>query len=445
MVGFTECLVLILLAAGASGFALKYILNFNTRLSNCVVPLSFIVCGIVAASWLRDFSEAILFLSASTAQFASFVFVSRFRQRGSFFWHALASLASNGSWYVTMHALDSARSYWWLYALYVAGIVGGRVIGATWAQYVEQKFHIKSDATRDPRLAPGQRIQFITRERTFWVLIASLIFYIIYGCLTFSEDMTRALIIVIGLSILQNLTYALGTRAAQRGNNWFIAITGISAGITFYISAAYLFSKNMPLLLLVPYMLSTTLGSTTGALISMIIERAAKLAPDRHLDKTRDSKPRAWHTRLPYLAMIILVAAWVLLQKPLFSFMGRPIGRLIFPLPILDTGTIPRTVVILSAAFLFFLNEVLQTLMSRAGNRNHTGYHTATCIPKGLVNFFKVSYISLNPSIPDIVPIAVFSGCLGSLCGKDISERIERWLQAKMDVDVDEPAPAKNV
>ena len=50
-----------------------------------------------------------------------------------------------------------------------------------------------------------------------------------------------------------------------------------------------------------------------------------------------------------------------------------------------------------------------------------------------------------NGKIPDIVPIAVLSGSLGSLYGKDIAEKIERWLQARMDIEpepVKKPAPA---
>ena len=57
--------------------------------------------------------------------------------------------------------------------------------------------------------------------------------------------------------------------------------------------------------------------------------------------------------------------------------------------------------------------------------------------------FFKARYLALNSNIPDIIPVAILAGCLGSLWGKDISERIERWLQAKMDI-IDELPPAKS-
>ena len=48
--------------------------------------------------------------------------------------------------------------------------------------------------------------------------------------------------------------------------------------------------------------------------------------------------------------------------------------------------------------------------------------------------------IALNSKAPDLIPIAVLGGALGSLFGKDLSEKVERWLQARMDV---EPEPVK--
>ncbi len=429
----TTILITVMLLFGISGFFLKYLLRSNISTSSCLIPFFTMLLGLSASAMLRDFSEALIFLTAATAQFASFVFVSRLRQRGSFFWHMVASLAANGTWYATMHALDSAKAYWWLYLIYVVGIVVGRVAGAGWAQYIEQKFNLKSDATRDPRLASGQRMKFIIKEWTFWVLAFALLVYFLYGFLFFEQPMFKALLIVMCLALLQNFAYALNTRAAQRGNNWIIATTGLLSGLTFYISSAYLFSKNMPLLLLIPYMLSTTLGSISGAALSMIIEWAIKSSPDQHLNKSKETKP--WHDKLPYIIFLSLVASWLVFQKSIFGLFNIPLSKLAFPLPMLDTGSIPYTIVIISVSVLFFMDSILQTLMSRAGSRNHTGYHVATCIPKGLVDFARASYISLNPKILEIVPVAIFSGCLGSLFGKDISERIEKWLQARMDTE----------
>ncbi|HLD34990.1 MAG TPA: hypothetical protein VJB62_03950, partial [Patescibacteria group bacterium] len=50
------------------------------------------------------------------------------------------------------------------------------------------------------------------------------------------------------------------------------------------------------------------------------------------------------------------------------------------------------------------------------------------------VDFSKMGYLALNSRIPDMVPIAILAGCLGSLFGKDVSERVEKWLKARMDI-----------
>lgn len=447
MIGSTECLVLVLLAASTSGFALKNILCFNIQKGNCVVPFFTAIAGVIASSQLRDFSEAITFLFAATAQFASFVFVSRLRQKGSFFWNVTASLAANGTWYATMHILKIADAYWLLFIPYILGVIAGRTMGVIWSQYIEFKFQLKSDSTRDPRLAPGKRMRLISREWTFWALIIILTSYMVYGGLNFEAAMSKSLFVVIGFGILQNFSYALNTRAAQRGNNWYIATTGVLSGVTFVASAAYLFSKNMPMELLLPYVLSTSLGSATGTLLSMIIEWTFKMAPDEHLDRKRETKDinGLWRKRTPYVIMAGLAVGWVFLQKPVFNFLGYPISQLTFPLPIFKAETMPRMLIIFSAALIFLLDTALHTIVSRAGNRNHTGYHVSACIPKGTVDFFKARYLALNSNIPDIIPVAILAGCLGSLWGKDISERIERWLQARMDVDAGKPAIAKSV
>jgi hypothetical protein len=220
-------------------------------------------------------------------------------------------------------------------------------------------------------------------------------------------------------------------------------VAGLLSGVTFYINAAYLISHQMPIQLIVPYVLSTVLGSVTGAFFSMIIEYVSKLAPDSHLEKPaqkEEKKNRTWvGKQLPYVVIMILALAWIFCQEPIFKFFDYSLSPLKFPIAVV-TVELPRIVILLIAALIFLLDSALHTLVSRAGNRNHVGYHIATLIPKGLADFSKVSYIARNDKIPDLVPIAVLAGCLGSLFGKDISERIEKWLQARMDVETDMPA-----
>jgi len=425
----TETLVLVVLVTGSSGFFLKYCLGFDVTAANRIVPLASIVVGVILSFLLPNFGEAIIFFTAATAQFTAFVFVSRLRQRGSFFWHAVASLAANGTWYVTMHLFDGAGAYWMYIFPFVAGIIAGRTIGVLWAQYVEKAFDLKSDAARDPRLAPGKRLHLVAHEPTFWVLSSLLVIYVLYGLFSFESVLRDSLLIVVSLGILQNFFYALNTRAVQRGSNTYIALTGVLSGTVFYISAAYLFSKDLPLALLVPYMLSTALGSTMGAFFSMIIEWSARLSPDQHLEKKAVKQ-----SRTPYVVIAVLALLWVLVNESVLNLFGYESRSLVFPLPIPGFDALPRVMIILAAAVVFFLDTALHAVTSRAGNRNHAGYHVSACIPKGLVDFSKMGYLALNSSIPDIIPIAVLASCLGSLFGKSVSERVEVWLKARMDV-----------
>ncbi len=436
-----ELLLLAIIALCSSGFILKYWIKFDVSLVNCKIPLYFAIFGILASTQLRDFHEAVLFLLASIAQFMTFVFVSILRQKGSFFWHSIANFLSHGTWYAVMSIISNSKTYWMLFILYLVGIIAGRIAGVNWAAFVVKKYNLTSDATRDPKLAPGQRLSYLKKEPTFWLMISGLVAYVIYGQLNLDSSMNNYLLLLIGLSIVQNLFYAINARASQRGRNWFIAITGLSAGAIFSIQAVMLFSKQMPKELFIPYVLASTLGSATGAFVSMIIEWKKKIRPDEHLEERRNApKVPEWQKRLPYAIILAFATMWILFQEPIFRFFGVPVNELRFPISVV-TVKIPRVLILLTAAILFFLDSALHTVTSRAGNRNHTGYHISSLMPKGLIDFLRISYISLNDKIPDIVPVSILSGCLGSLCGKDVSEHIERWLQARMDVPQEEPKP----
>lgn len=73
-----------LLLLSSSGFFLKYILKFENTLTSCLAPFVLVVVGILAATQLRSFDEAMMFFGAAVIQFVGFIFISRFRQRSSF-------------------------------------------------------------------------------------------------------------------------------------------------------------------------------------------------------------------------------------------------------------------------------------------------------------------------------------------------------------------------
>ena len=132
-------------------FYMRWIVLTRLRVeSKYVIPIIALIAGVIACTQLRNFTEALLFLVAAFAQFVAYVFVSRLRQRGSFFWHVVASLASNGTFYAVMSILHQGGTYQLLILPYLAGLIAGRTSGVLLAQYVEQRYKLEADATRDP-------------------------------------------------------------------------------------------------------------------------------------------------------------------------------------------------------------------------------------------------------------------------------------------------------
>ncbi len=446
----TSFLIIIgLLLVSSSGFFLKYVLKFDNTLDSCLIPFILMLTGIIVATQLRNFDEAMMFFGAAVVQFVGFIFISRFRQRSSFAWHANSASVSNGAWYLTMSILKLAEAYWLFLVPYMIGIISGRTSGMAWAQYIEKKFHLKADAAMDDRLAPGQRLTYILKEPMFWILCSSLAVNIFYSCFYLGFTQLQQVLVVIGLGLLQNFVGTINTRAQARGSNWYITTTGLCSGLAFSLSAVYLFSRGMPMFLFIPYTTSTALGSSMGAFCSMIIEWSSTrikeskwsnwfgdLRPDQHLkeNKKEKTKEEIELERLPYKIIFALGLYWIVFQEPLFRLLGWSVTPLKFPF----SGFIlewPRTALMTLASAIFFFDNAFHSINSRAGNRNHSGYHAITCIPKGLADFSKNSYIARNSGIVDIVPVSILAGCLGSLYGKDLSQKVEKYLQARMDVE----------
>ncbi len=115
--------------------------------------------GIAAFLPLFGFGDAHLVwqvLLAQTILFATYVSVSRMRQRKSKFLHAVAAVGSNGGWFITMFVLATAYThaqktlhgtaltdeFIGFLAASIAGILGGRLVGVQWMQWVEKKWAV---------------------------------------------------------------------------------------------------------------------------------------------------------------------------------------------------------------------------------------------------------------------------------------------------------------
>lgn len=78
-------------------------------------------------------------------QNVSFSIVSRARNRSSFSYHMIASVFSNGVWFLTFRQLILTQMSWVLFIPYTVGTVIGSLTGAKISMWIEKKLNATSD------------------------------------------------------------------------------------------------------------------------------------------------------------------------------------------------------------------------------------------------------------------------------------------------------------
>lgn len=83
-------------------------------------------------------------------QSVSFSLVSRSRNRNNINYHIIASIFSNGVWFLTFRELVTADMNLALFIPYTVGTVTGSVSGVKVSQWIEKKLHAESDSHLKP-------------------------------------------------------------------------------------------------------------------------------------------------------------------------------------------------------------------------------------------------------------------------------------------------------
>jgi hypothetical protein len=79
------------------------------------------------------------------AQNTAFSLVSRARNRDNHYYHATASVFSNGIWFLTIKYMIDLDMAAWLILPYIAGTVTGSLFGATLSMKIEKLIGATSD------------------------------------------------------------------------------------------------------------------------------------------------------------------------------------------------------------------------------------------------------------------------------------------------------------
>ena len=92
--------------------------------------------------------------------------------------------------------------------------------------------------------------------------------------------------VLLGLAFVQNVSFTLVSRARNRNNFNFHLIAAIFSNGVWFATFKYLvIDKGMTMSMFIPYTVGTVLGSLSGSVISMFIERILGATSDV-IDKT---------------------------------------------------------------------------------------------------------------------------------------------------------------
>jgi hypothetical protein len=89
--------------------------------------------------------KCMLILVLAFAQNISFSLVSRSRNRDNMNYHIIASVFSNGVWFMTFRHLVTNQMDWWLFVPYTIGTVAGSVTGVKISMVIERLLGATSD------------------------------------------------------------------------------------------------------------------------------------------------------------------------------------------------------------------------------------------------------------------------------------------------------------
>ena len=94
-------------------------------------------------------------------------------------------------------------------------------------------------------------------------------------------------LVILGLSFIQNIAFTITSRSRNRDNKSYHVFASMSSNVIWFLTFKQLITTDMDLLMLLPYIIGTTLGSVYGMGVSMKIEKRLGATADSHVTKTK--------------------------------------------------------------------------------------------------------------------------------------------------------------
>jgi len=351
----------------------------------------------------------IILMAVCFMQNVSFVLVSRSRNRNNPYYHLATAISSNGIWFIVFAQLVPKDLSTDLLIPFIGGTTLGSLFGASVAIKVEGFFKLTAGATE---------VTGDIQKRSIWNILMHYSPFMLLGIMgIFSISLTNTpmlAIMVTGLAYIQNTIFGMSSRAKNRNGKMYMLLTAVASGLISLLMLKILFARDMPMELLIPYVIGTVFGSLSGARISISIERVLGLVPDGHVGEKKQQGVSAyslWGYRV-LLSTLLVLSTYQFTQSS-------------------------DTVIFLLVAILFLAQNVTYALASRASNRNIMNYHLIFRIISGLVWFllYKELLVLLrSASYFEAAVPAIVGMTLGSLFGWTIGQKIEAKIGAVMDI-----------
>lgn len=119
------------------------------------------------------------------------------------------------------------------------------------------------------------------KDKPFYIILTILLTADLI--LLLSGEVPVAAFSIIGLALIQNVSFSMVSRSRNRDNTNYHAIASLLSNTLWYMTMRKLVLLDMTLLLFIPYATGTLAGSVFGVKISMIIEKILNATSDSHL------------------------------------------------------------------------------------------------------------------------------------------------------------------
>ncbi len=214
--------------------------------------------------------------------------------------------------------------------------------------------------------------------------------------------------LVMVLAYVQNMSYGLQSRSANRNSNAYHAIAALAANYVFFLNRKLLVTRDVPMALLSAYVFFTILGTLHGNAISMKIESLLGLSTEGAKGKPQLMK--LWPT-VAVLCLLLVVQVVV----------GSPI--------------VSRSVLI-ALLLVTALGNFSFSLLRVARSTDHYWFHAGAVVLNLGLSFTELLIMIGNKFDWSLFLPTATGSIIGSLIGANLGQDVGKKLKAAFDAHV---------